>query len=215
MGHYIKWNALCNIWWRAFRFFEMPCCHILLYNIASKYTLKKKTRRALQSLMVITNAIEHDHTKLISQLSPIAHTLTLRTWRKFPSAFEGWLMSMKCLVEEDWAYVYSLREGGKLCLLCIGVRSFPLLRMACTNCKTTSRWARSPIDKGQVWHLNDESSTSFAQSMRWHDTYKGKVPFDVPSRLKHRECQTRKITSLPLKKPNTCWKPQQFNGLWA
>jgi hypothetical protein len=39
--------------------------------------------------------------------------------------------------------------------------------MVCTNCKTTSRWARSPIHKGQVWHLNDESSTSFAQSM--HD----------------------------------------------
>jgi len=42
MGHYRKWNALRNIWWKAFRFFEMPCCHILLYNIASKYTFKKK-----------------------------------------------------------------------------------------------------------------------------------------------------------------------------
>ncbi len=68
--------------------------------------------------MVITHAIEHDHTKLISHLSPIALNPNIKNLEKFPSAFEGRLiMSMKFLVEEDWAYVYSLREGGKLCLL--------------------------------------------------------------------------------------------------
>ncbi len=68
----------------------------------------------------------------------------------------------------------STSDGGALAMMCErekepqpGTATRWKVAMVCTNCKTTSRWARSPIHKGQVWHLNDESSTSFAQSM--HD----------------------------------------------
>jgi hypothetical protein len=40
--HSRKQNALHIMVQRAFHFFEMPCCHILLYKITSKYTLLKK-----------------------------------------------------------------------------------------------------------------------------------------------------------------------------
>jgi hypothetical protein len=106
----------------------MPYCHILLYNIASKYTLKKKN---WQGFTIADGNNKCNWTWPHQTNKPVIPNCTqpnIKNLEKFPSAFEGGLLSMKFLVEEDWDYVYSLREGGKLCLLCIGVRSFPLLR---------------------------------------------------------------------------------------